>query len=57
VYFNFKKKIITQIEIKTYNIDEKKSGEYRSELDQSKNTFSVRNSCNSNNDDFKEMTE
>jgi hypothetical protein len=24
VYFNFKKKIIAQIEIKTYNIDEKK---------------------------------
>jgi hypothetical protein len=55
MYFKFIEKNIVQIEIKTYNIDENRvvNTEYGSRLDLSKNTLSIRNSCNSKNDDFK----
>jgi hypothetical protein len=56
VYLNFTAKINSPNRKKIYNIDAK-SGEYRLGLDLSKNTFSVGNTCNCNNDNFEEMTE
>jgi hypothetical protein len=58
MYFNFIEKNNSPNRNKTYNIDEKRvvNTEYGSGLDLSKNTLSVRNSCNSKNDDFKKMT-
>jgi hypothetical protein len=55
VYFNFTVKINSTNRNKNIQYWWEESGKYESGLDLSKNTLSVWNSCNSNNDDFEEI--
>jgi hypothetical protein len=57
VYFNFIVKFNSPNKNKNIQYWWEKSGKYGSGLDLSKDTLSIRNSCNSNNDVFEEMTE
>jgi hypothetical protein len=55
VYFNFTVKINSPNRNKNIEYWWEDSRKYRYELNLLKDTLSVRNSCNNNNDDFEEM--